>query len=127
MGIAERKEREREQRRKDIINAAEHIFFSRGFDNATMDEVADMAELSKGTLYLYFKSKEDLQFALFMRGSDVLMDLMKKRLNEDNDGYTNLLLLAETFIAFSRSHRDYFDLFMHFQSSRMNSHVLIAM
>ncbi|MCK4749595.1 MAG: TetR/AcrR family transcriptional regulator [Bacteroidales bacterium] len=121
MGIAERKEREREQRRNDIIDAAERIFFSRGFDNATMEEVADMAELSKGTLYLYFKSKEDLQFAIFMRGSDVLMDLMKKRLTQDNNGYTNLLLLAESFIAFSKNHRNYFDLFMHFQSSRMNS------
>lgn len=121
MGIAERKEREKEQRRNDIIDAAESIFFSRGFDNATMDEVADKAELSKGTLYLYFKSKEDLQFAIFMRGSDVLTDLMKKRLTDDNDGYTNLLLLAEAFIVFSKSHRNYFDLFMHFQSSRMNS------
>ena len=49
------------------------------------------------------------------------MDLMKGCLTEDNDGYTNLLLLAESFTAFSKSQRKYFDLFMHFQSNRMNS------
>jgi TetR/AcrR family transcriptional regulator len=119
MGITERKEREKEQRRNDIITSAERIFFSKGFENATMDDVAASAELSKGTLYLYFKSKEDLQFAIFMRGSDVLIDLMEKRLSEDFDGYTNLLLLAESFIAFSKNHRNYFDFFMHFESSKM--------
>ena len=59
MGIAERKEREKLQRRKDIIDAAEKVFFYRGFESATMDEIAEKVELSKGTLYLYFKSKEE--------------------------------------------------------------------
>ena len=121
MGIAERKEREKEQRRRDIIDAAERIFFSRGFENATMDEVAEMAELSKGTLYLYFRSKEDLQFAIFMRGSELLMSLMKKNMSGEYDGYSNLLKLAESFVAFSRDHNKYFDLFMHFESSKMNN------
>jgi len=125
MGIAERKEREREQRRNDIIDAAERIFFSRGFENATMEEVADMAELSKGTLYLYFKSKEDLQFAIFMRGADILMDLMNKRLKKENSGYVNLLMLADSFITFSGKYRNYFDVFVHFESSRIN-HLNIA-
>ena len=121
MGIAERKEREKEQRRKDIIDAAERIYFSRGFENATMDEVAEMAELSKGTLYLYFRSKEDLQFAIFMRGSDILMGLMKENMSEEYDGYSNLLILAESFIVFSKEYSNYFDLFMHFESSKMNN------
>ena len=40
MGIAERKEREKEQRRNNIIDAAESVFFSKGIENATMDEIA---------------------------------------------------------------------------------------
>ena len=52
MGIAERREREREQRRNTILDAAETVFFSKGINLATMDEVAEEAELSKGTLYL---------------------------------------------------------------------------
>ena len=121
MGIAERKEREKLQRRKDIIDAAEKVFFSRGFESATMDEIAEMAELSKGTLYLYFKSKEDIQFAIFMRGSDILMKMMKDNLSADSNGYQRLLELADSFIRFSRENRNYFSLFMYYESSRMEA------
>ena len=121
MGIAERKEREKLQRRKDIIDAAEKVFFSRGFESATMDEIALVAELSKGTLYLYFKSKEDLQFAIFMRGSDILMKMMKDNLSADSYGYQRLLELADSFIRFSREYRNYFSLFMYYESSRMKA------
>ena len=121
MGIAERKEREKLQRRKDIIDAAEKVFFSSGFASATMDEIAEMAELSKGTLYLYFKSKEDLQFAIFMRGSDILMKMMKDNLSADSNGYQRLLELADTFIRFSREYRNYFSLFMYYESNRMGA------
>ena len=38
--------------------------------HATMDEIAEAAELSKGTLYLYYSSKEDLYLAVMMRGMD---------------------------------------------------------
>ena len=121
MGIAERKEREKLQRRNDIIDAAEKVFFSRGFESATMDEIAEKVELSKGTLYLYFKSKEDLQFAIFMRGSDILMKMMKDNLSQDSKGYQRLLELADSFIRFSRENRNYFNLFMYYESNRMGS------
>ena len=49
MGVAERKEREKEQRRKGILDAAEKVFFKHGVENATMDNVAEEAELSKAT------------------------------------------------------------------------------
>jgi len=121
MGIAERKEREKLQRRNDIIDAAEKVLFSRGFESATMDEIAEMAELSKGTLYLYFKSKEDLQFAIFMRGSDILMKMMKDNLSPDSKGYQRLLELADSFIRFSRENRNYFSLFMYYEGNRMGA------
>ena len=119
MGIAERKEREKQKRRNDIIDAAERIFFTSGFESPSMDEVAAEAELSKGTLYLYFKSKDDLQFAIFMRGSDILMKMMNKNISDKSGGYINLQSLAGSFIRFSREFPDYFNLFMHFESSRM--------
>jgi TetR/AcrR family transcriptional regulator len=121
MGIAERKEREKEQRRNDIIDAAEKIFFTKGMDHSTMDDVAEEAELSKGTLYLYFKSKEDIQFAIFMRGSGILMNMMKDRLSEHKSGYENLLELAEISIEFSKRYKEYFQFFLFFQSSNLEN------
>ncbi len=62
MGIHERKEREREQRKKTILDCSMRIFMHKGIATATMDEIAECAELSKATLYLYFKSKDEIVF-----------------------------------------------------------------
>jgi len=60
MGIQERKQREREHRRQAVIDAAIEVIMKKGFNSMTMDDIAEVAELSKATLYLYFKSKEEL-------------------------------------------------------------------
>ena len=67
MGIRERKERERERRRQQIIVAAKRVFSEKGFNRATMEDIATEAELSPGTLYLYFKNKDELYASLSLR------------------------------------------------------------
>ena len=67
MGIQERKERERERRRQQIIVAAKRVFSAKGFSKATMEDIAKEAELSPGTLYLYFKNKDELYASLSIR------------------------------------------------------------
>jgi AcrR family transcriptional regulator len=67
MGIQERKEREKERRKQQIIVAAKRVFSEKGFNKATMEDIAKEAELSPGTLYLYFKNKEELYASLSLR------------------------------------------------------------
>ncbi len=67
MGIQERKEREKERRRQQIIVAAKRVFSEKGFSKSTMEDIATEAELSPGTLYLYFKNKEELYASLSLR------------------------------------------------------------
>ena len=67
MGIQERKERERERRRQQIMVAAKRIFSEKGFSKTTMEDIAQQAELSPGTLYLYFKNKDELYASLSLR------------------------------------------------------------
>lgn len=55
-----RKEREKQAKRREILQAARRVFAEKGLHAATLDEIADKAEFAKGTLYCYFKSKEDL-------------------------------------------------------------------
>ncbi len=55
------------ERKKQIIDAAEEVFTQKGFDQARMDDIAEETGLSKGTLYLYFKSKDDLITAILDR------------------------------------------------------------
>ncbi len=60
-----------EQRRAEILEAALRLFSSKGFHDTTMEEVANAAGVAKGTIYLYFQSKEHLLLALkrdFMQG-----------------------------------------------------------
>ena len=71
MGIIERKEREKLARKTEIINAAEKIFFKKGFENSTMDDIAKEAEFTKKTLYSYFKSKEELYFEIMLLGFNI--------------------------------------------------------
>jgi AcrR family transcriptional regulator len=69
-----------EQRRAEILDAALQLFSSKGFSDTTMDEVAQSAGVAKGTIYLYFQSKEHLLLALkrdFMQGlTDAVADIV---------------------------------------------------
>jgi len=56
-----------EERKDQILNAAEEVFTQKGFSEARMDDIAEETGLSKGTLYLYFKSKENLITAILDR------------------------------------------------------------
>lgn len=64
MGVAERRQREKESRTESIKKNAAKLFARKGFHNVSMAEIAEAAEVSKGTLYIYFKSKEELYFSL---------------------------------------------------------------
>ncbi|MFP4060865.1 MAG: TetR/AcrR family transcriptional regulator [Bacteroidales bacterium] len=121
MGITERRVREKEQRRSDIIDAAEKVFFSRGVHQSTMDDVAMEAELSKGTLYLYFKSKEDLHFAISMRGMDVLSEKLQQAYDISKTGAENALEIGKAYIGFSKQYRNYFDSFLEFEASTLET------
>jgi len=83
MGIYERKKREKEQRRQEIIHAARKVFSHKGFNAATMEEIALQAELSPGTLYLYFKNKEELHTVLSIEILKHLADEIQKVVQQD--------------------------------------------
>jgi len=74
MGVEERKEREKQARRETIMASAQELFFAKGFNATTMDEIAQRAELSKGALYLYFASKEELYVSVMSEGLAILFD-----------------------------------------------------
>jgi len=106
MGIAERKEREKQQRREEIIEAAEKVFFSKGLEMATMDDIAERAELSKGTLYLYFKSKEDLHMAVARKSIRLLRTITLKATEGEGTALEKLGRMGRATIEFSRTDPD---------------------
>ena len=116
MGITERREREKEQRKNDIVDAAEQVFFRMGHEHATMDDVADEAELSKGTLYLYFKNKEDLYLAIHLRGHKILHELFKKAVESKQNGLQKAEAIGRAYVAFYKNYPDYFNALIYYES-----------
>jgi len=98
MGISERKEREKLQRREEILIAAEKLFFTKGIENTTMDDVAEEAELSKGTLYLYFKSKEEIHWEITQRHIQKMVCDMEQAMDPTKNAIENLLTMAKFFV-----------------------------
>jgi AcrR family transcriptional regulator len=60
MGVKERRAREKEQLRHQILSAARELFVNEGYENVSMRKIADKIEYSPTTIYLYFKDKADL-------------------------------------------------------------------
>jgi AcrR family transcriptional regulator len=113
LGITERKEREKTYRREEILDAAQKVFFEKGLAAATMDEIAEAAELSKGTLYLYYKCKEDLYLGVMMRGIQILHDRIVDVIARNQPVPLALEHLAQVYFDFFNTHRNYFRM-LHF-------------
>jgi AcrR family transcriptional regulator len=127
MGIHERKEREKEARREEIVSAAEKVFLEKGVVTTTMDEIAGACELSKGTLYLYYHSKEDLIVAVSMRGMEVMNNLFKDAISTGESTIKLIENLCEAYHSFFKNHRAYFRLFYFFESPQFHTQVSAGM
>ena len=82
MGTQERREREASQRREVILASAKRVFWQKGYQGATMPEIAAKAELAPGTLYLYFASKGALYAEILAGGYDLLRQRLARALAE---------------------------------------------
>jgi TetR/AcrR family transcriptional regulator len=116
MSKLSRKEREKRRRKETILDAAESVILSKGMESAHMNEIAERAELSKGTLYLYFKNKNELYLGLCERGSEQLNSLMAKVLASDKTGLEMVREIGAAYIGFVQEHPHYFDAFMYFEA-----------
>lgn len=107
MSLTKWKEREKEQRRNDIINAAKKLFIGKDFDEVSMDEIAEEVGLGKSTLYLYFKNKEALYFAVVLRGVRVWVEMVKEEVKKGTTGLEKLKLYENANKEFSNKYPDY--------------------
>jgi TetR/AcrR family transcriptional regulator len=109
MGIQERKEREREQRKLAILAAAHKEFAANGVENTSMDRIAQAAELAKGTLYLYFKNRDEILLALVTNAFMDVANNIERIVEQEKSPVEMLLECVEMFWRFAN--RD--DVLMH--------------
>ncbi len=107
MGITERKKREKEQRNKDILDAAERLFFSRGYEDVSMDQIAREVELNKATIYLYVENKETLFASIVLRGVQILQEKYRECMEKQVPGIVKVTLMGQAYYQFSQEYPDY--------------------
>lgn len=120
-----RREREKEERQASILEAARQVFFSQGIYNATVDDVAAAAEISKGTVYLYFPSKETILAVLLQEGLALLVQQLEAAYGagEKMAAVTRLRRIAKAYFDFFQAHPHYYRLLMAFERQKFQESV----
>jgi len=95
-----------ETKRTRILQAATKVFSQRGFAFAKINEIARDASVADGTIYLYFKNKDDLLLAVFEHNMNLLIPHMKKALETSSHPLEKLRIFIETHLALVTDHKD---------------------
>lgn len=98
MGLYERREREKYERRSLILETARNLILECGVDAVTMQEIADACELSKGTLYLYFENKEALLEELFNVACSYFIEYVVEKNKPETTGIEALRTLWRSYL-----------------------------
>jgi AcrR family transcriptional regulator len=114
--ISERRQEERGRRRSEIVDAAEALYAEVGWDAVTMDQVARRARLSRALVYVYFRDKGDLHFALVERALDTLRLRCESARLEKRCGLDEIEAIGRAYLAFARELPHFFDACARFQA-----------
>ncbi len=109
MGLIERKEREKEEMRQRILTAAQKLFLTKGFEKTSIRNIADAIEYSPGTIYLYFKDKNELFFSLHQMAFSVMINELTD-LGENNSAFDSFVQMGRQYIKFALENPEMYDL-----------------
>lgn len=109
MTIATRKQREKEEMRELILDAARTLFLEKGYYQTSIRNIAEKIEYSPGTIYLYFKEKDEIFHALHEEGFRKLTSVMLP-LQHVSDPFERLKALGRVYMEFAIQNKDFYDL-----------------
>ena len=107
-----RKEREYLAHRREILSAAEKVFAAKGFFSTTMSEIAETAEFGTGTLYKYFRSKEELYFTLIDEKVEEINGLVRAELCKKTTAGERIRNALQLQFEFVERNRDFFRIYI---------------
>lgn len=123
MGIKERREKERKYRKRTILESAKRLFFKQGFAATTMSQIAESAELSKGTLYLYFQNKEELYISLLVEGMEILNNNLSRAIEGITGWEEKFLALGWAYYKYSIDYSEFFQISFQFQHGEITANI----
>ncbi|MFB2120165.1 TetR/AcrR family transcriptional regulator [Parapedobacter sp. 2B3] len=109
MGIKERKERHREDLKARILEAAKKLFVTDGYEATSIRKIAAEIEFSPTTIYLYYKDKTDIAYALHQEGFGLLRERFSALVYVD-DPFERLKAMGKGYIQFAVDHPDFYEL-----------------
>ncbi len=109
MTVASRKQREKEEMRTLILDAARKIFLEKGYFQASIRNIAEQIEYSPGTIYLYFKEKDEIFHALHEEGFSRFLIQMQP-LQHVAEPFERLKAMGRVYMEFAANNKDFYDL-----------------
>ncbi len=109
MSIAERKEREKNEMKQLILSAATKMFLEEGYAKTSIRNIADAIDYSPGTIYLYYKDKDELLYEVQQRAYGTLLVFFKEKANS-TDPLERLAQIAKSYIEFGLANPELYDL-----------------
>lgn len=114
--IQARKDRERAAREELILDHAQRLLLRDGFQNLNLDDLAEAVEYSKGTLYLHFKTKEDLGLAVVTRALKEKAEFFERALVFEGRSRERIRAVGFACCHFAEVHPDYYNVEMMLKS-----------
>jgi AcrR family transcriptional regulator len=114
MIFEKRRSREKEIRKSAILKAARKLFFERGFKSVTVESIAKKAELSKGAVYLYFKSKDEIYSQILLNDIDKFHEKVAGLCKNGGSASDMLIRLSAVYVDFFLKDRELFRILITF-------------
>jgi AcrR family transcriptional regulator len=119
MGVKERRLREKIRRKNEIIEAAETVIFEKGIQHASMNDIAKAAELGKATLYVYYKSKDEILLDINERAHQRLASSFREVANQQEKGIDKIRAIGQAYFQFAQDYPNYYRFIQFFEANEL--------
>jgi AcrR family transcriptional regulator len=110
-----------EFRRSELVAAARHVFGAHGFETATMEAIARQADVAKGTVYLYYRSKRDIYEATLRACMEELEALVRERVEAAGSLQVAIAAFVAARVEYFQKHQDFFRMYVDEIGSRVRT------
>jgi AcrR family transcriptional regulator len=119
MGTKERRQRELENRRRTILEKSRDLFFERGYENVSVQDICDAVEYGRSSVYALFSSKEEIYAHIYVDATRILADMFQSVNPAASDFDREFLKCTQILFDFYKYHRNYFKALFYFSTNTL--------
>lgn len=119
MGTKERRQRELENRRRVILEKSRDLFFERGYENVSVQDICDAVEYGRSSVYSLFSSKEEIYAHIYVEAVRIAADMCQSINPNARDFDGEFLKAMEILFAYFKYHRNYFKALFYFNTNTL--------